>query len=93
MMVVLFDEKKVREIHEYNVRKDALEEGRAEGMKKGRAEGRAEGRNEGTEKGISAVVDLMKRFTAEKSVAAREVAQRFDLTPEAAAAKVEQYWN
>ncbi len=32
IMVVLYDEAKVREIHEYNVRKDALEEGTEKGI-------------------------------------------------------------
>ncbi len=97
MMVVLFDEKKVREIHEYNVRKDALEEGvekgRAEGRAEGMKKGRAEGRDEGTEKGISAMVATLKELSLERDFAKQKLMQRFDLTPEAAAAKVEQYWN
>ena len=39
IMMTLFDEAKIREIHDYNVAKDAKQEGIAEGMEKGRAEG------------------------------------------------------
>ncbi len=105
MMVVLFDEKKVREIHEYNVRKDALEEGRAEGivlgvkkgraegMKKGRAEGMKKGRAEGREKGIAAMVATLKRLALAKNTVVQELIRNFQLSPQAAAAKVEQYWD
>ncbi len=89
IMVVLYDEAKAREIYEYNVRKDALEEGRAEGMKKGRAEGR----NEGTEKGISAMVATLKRLALAKNTIVQELIRNFQLSPQAAEAKVEQYWD
>ena len=46
IMVTLFDQEKVMEIHDYHVaeaaRKDGIQRGRAEGQAKGRAEGRAE---------------------------------------------------
>ncbi len=77
MMVVLFDEKKVREIHEYNLRKDALEEGR----------------DEGTEKGISAMVATLKQLDIAKAVAKDKLVLNFHLSPQVAEAKVEQYWN
>ena len=85
IMVVLYDEAKAREIYEYNVRKDALEEGREEG--------RAEGRNEGTEKGISAMVATLKQLAIEKAVAKDKLVLNFHLSPQVAEAKVEQYWN
>ena len=89
MMVVLFDEKKVREIHEYNVRKDALEEG----VEKGRAEGMKKGRAEEREKGISAMVATLKRLALAKNTVVQELIRNFQLSPQVAEAKVEQYWN
>ncbi len=77
MMVVLFDEKKVREIHEYNVRKDALEEG----VEKGRDEG------------IAAMVATLKRLALAKTAVVQELIRSFHLSPQAAEAKVEQYWD
>ncbi len=85
MMVVLFDEKKVREIHEYNVRKDALEEGREEGRAEGMKRGRAEG--------IAAMVAAMAELSLGKDAIAKKLVQHFHLSPQAAAAKVEQYWD
>ncbi len=93
IMVVLYDEAKAREIYEYNVRKDALEEGVEKGRAEGIELGISKGRDEGTEKGISAMVATLKKFAGEKKVVAQELVQNFHLTPEAAAAKVEQYWN
>ena len=39
IMVTLFDEAKIQEIHDYNVAKDARQEGIAEGMEKGMEKG------------------------------------------------------
>ncbi len=77
IMVVLYDEAKVREIHEYNVRKDALEQGR----------------DEGTEKGISAMILALKAFAVTKDAVAEKLVQFYQLSPQVAEAKVEQYWN
>ncbi len=81
IMVVLYDEAKVREIHEYNVRKDALKEG----VEKGR--------DEGTEKGISAMVATLKRLALAKNTVVQELIRNFQLSPQTAEAKVEQYWD
>ena len=81
IMVVLYDEAKVREIHEYNVRKDALEEGVERG------------RDEGTEKGISAMVLALKAFAVTKDAVAEKLMQFYQLSPQVAEAKVEQYWD
>ncbi len=55
IMVTLFDQEKVMEIHDYHIaeaaRKDGILEGRIEGRAEGRAEGRVEGRAEGRAEG------------------------------------------
>ena len=57
IMVTLFDEERIREIHDYNMKA----EGRAEGKAEGRAEGRAEGKAEGTEQTLlSSIKSLVK---------------------------------
>lgn len=76
-MVVLFDQEKAMEIHDYNVRKEAREGGRLEGM----------------EKGISAMVTTLKELSIEKNSVAQTLIQQFNLSPQVAAAKVEQYWG
>ena len=77
IMVVLYDEKKLQGLYVKSVRE----------------EGRAEGRAEEREKGISAMVETLKKFAGEKRVVAQELVENFKLSPEVAAAKVEQYWN
>ena len=60
IMVTLFDQEKVMEIHDYHIaqaaREDGLKEGRAEGRVEGHAEGRAEGVTEGTLKSLQNLI-------------------------------------
>ena len=55
IMVTLFDQEKVMEIHDYHIaeaaRRDGILKGRAEGRAEGHAEGRAEGHAEGRAEG------------------------------------------
>lgn len=88
-MVTLFDQERVTEIHEYNLVKDARQEGRLEGRQEGRLEGRQEGRLEG----IRAMVLTLKEFTSDKALIAEKLAKQFDLLPQTAMEKVEQYWT
>ena len=85
IMVTLFNEERVREIHEYNVAKDAREEGREEG--------RAEGRAEGTEKGIRAMVSALKEIALAPAAIAQTLVKQFGLSQDAAEQKVRQYWS
>lgn len=81
IMVTLYDQEKVMEIHDYNTRMA------------GRAEGRAEGREEGREEGIFAIVLTLKELGINKAVVTQKVMKQFNLLPQIAEAKVEQYWQ
>lgn len=85
IMVTLFDQEKIAEIHDYNVAKAA----RQEGHQLGREEGRAEGREEG----IRAVVGMLKGMSMEQKQIAQKLVEQFDLLPQAAEEKVKQYWK
>ena len=88
-MVTLFDQDKVWEIHEYNVRREAHEEGRMEGLEKGLEKGRMEGREEG----IRSAVSILKGFSIDKNAVIQTIAEKFDLLPKVAEEKVERYWK
>lgn len=88
IMTYLFDHDTIMDIHDYNIAKEAKQAGRREG----RREGRQEGRSEGLETGIRAMVSMMQEFSMDRETAARKLAAKFDLPPQAAAEKVEQYW-
>lgn len=55
IMVTLFDQEKIMEIHDYHVAEDA----RKDGLQRGRAEGRAEGMTEGT---LQSIQNLIKNM-------------------------------
>lgn len=77
IMVILFDQERMTEIHEYNLVRDA----------------RHEGRQEGREDGIRAMVLTLKEFTQDKAVIAEKLVRQFELLPQTAREKVEQYWD
>lgn len=81
IMVMLFDQRKVAEIHEYNLVKDAKQEGRAEG------------REEGREEGIRAMILTLKEFTTDKTAIIQKLVKQFELLPQTAEEKVAQYWE
>ena len=81
IMVTLYDQEKVMEIHDYNTRIAALEEGREEGLVKGR------------EEGISAMISTLKELEIDKDVVVQKIMKRFNLLPHVAETKVEQYWK
>lgn len=81
IMVTLFDQEKIAEIHDYNVAKAA----RQEGHQLGRAEGR--------EEGIRAMVSTLRSMSVEKKQIAQKLAEQFGLLPQAAEEKVKQYWK
>ena len=85
IMVTLFDQEKIAEIHDYNVAKAA----RQEGHQLGREEGRAEGREEG----IRAVVGMLRSMSVEKKQIAQKLVEQFGLLPQDAEEKVKQYWK
>ena len=97
IMVTLFDQEKIAEIHDDNVAKAARQEGhqlgRAEGREEGRAEGREEGRAEGREEGIRAVVGMLRGMSVEQNQIAQKLVEQFGLLPQAAEEKVKQYWK
>ena len=77
IMVTLFNQERVTEIHEYNLAKEA----------------RQEGRQEGNEKGIRAMVLALKEFTTDKAAVAQKLVKQFELLPQTAEEKVAQYWE
>jgi len=81
IMVTLFDQRKVAEIHEYNLVKDAKQEGHAEG------------REEGREEGIRAMILALKEFTTDKTAIIQKLVKQFGLLPQTAEEKVAQYWE
>ena len=76
-MVMLFDQEKVWEIHDYNARAEAKEAGRAEGQ----------------EEGIQAAVSMLKGLSLSREKAIQELVDKFRLLPHVAEKKVEQYWG
>lgn len=89
IMVVLYDQEKVMEIHDYNVAKAAEKAGRELGKQEGKQEGRQEGRQEG----IQATLAVLRGFNASVEMATKQLVDHFGLTPEAAAENVKQYWG
>ncbi len=77
IMVMLFDQRKVAEIHEYNLVKDAKQEGREEGR----------------EEGIRAMILTLKEFTTDKTAIIQKLVKQFELLPQTAEEKVAQYWE
>ena len=84
IMTYLFDHDTIMNIHDYNIAKEAKQAGHREG--------RREGRSEGLETGISAMVAMMQEFSMDRETAARKLAAKFDLLPQVAQEKVDQYW-
>ena len=80
IMVMLFDQEKIAEIHDYNVAKTAREEGREEGHQLG------------LEEGIRAVVSTLRSMAVEQKQVAQKLVEQFHLLPHAAEEKVRQYW-
>lgn len=93
IMVTLFNQERVAEIHEYNLRKEARQEGWQEGRQQGRQQGRQEGRQQGIEEGIRAMVLTLKEFTADRAAIAQRLVKQFELLPQTAEEKVAQYWE
>lgn len=71
------------------VQKAALEEGFAEG----RAEGHAEGREVGLAEGIRVLVETCQELGVIRADCVKRIMDKFSLTPEDAAEKVEMYWK
>ena len=93
IMVTLFNQERVAEIHKYNLRKEARQEGWQEGRQQGRQQGRQEGRQQGIEEGIRAMVLTLKEFTADRAAIAQRLVKQFELLPQTAEEKVAQYWE
>lgn len=80
IMVTLFDEDKLREIHDYNIALEA----RKEGLQKGRQEGR--------ENGIQATISTLRKHSFGRDAVIQSLIDEFDLPPHIAEEKVAQYW-
>ena len=80
-MLTLFNQERITEIHEYNL------------MKEARQQGQQEGQQEGLEKGIRAMVLTLKEFTADRAAVAQKLVKHFELLPQTAEEKVAQYWE
>ncbi len=52
-----------------------------------------QGRAEGRERGIAALVTTLKEMSLNKETVSKQLIKRFELSPEEAEAKTEQYWN
>ena len=79
IMVTLYDEAKVMEIHDYNVKHEGIEEG----VEKGR--------EIGIEEGIRALVTTLNKLSFGKQAIAQELIEQFDLLPHVAEEKVQKY--
>ena len=77
IMVTLFDQEKIAEIHDYNVAKVA----------------RQEGHQLGREEGIRAMVSTLRSMSVEQKQIAQKLVEQFGLLPQAAEEKVKQYWK
>ena len=77
IMVTLFDQEKIAEIHDYNVAKAA----------------RQEGHQLGREEGIRAMVSTLRSMSVEQKQIAQKLVEQFGLLPQAAEEKVKQYWK
>ena len=81
IMVTLFDQEKIAEIHDYNVEQRGIQKG----IQKGRQEGQ--------EDGIRVMVDFMRRQSMAQDAAVRELVEQFGLLPQTAEEKVRKYWK
>ena len=81
IMVTLFDQAKVMEIHDYNLAQQKIAEGRVEG--------RAEGKNEG----IRAMVATLQSLSLSREIAVQSLINQWDLTPQMAEEQVARYWK
>ena len=81
IMLTLFNQERITEIHEYNL------------MKEARQQGQQEGQQEGLEKGIRAMALTLKEFTADRAAVAQKLVKQFELLPQTAEEKVAQYWE
>ena len=79
IMVTLFDQEKVWEIHDYNVAQAARQEGLEKGLE------------EGLEKGIHSMVSMLEELSFSKEDIAQKLVSKFDLPLHIAEAKVKQY--
>ena len=77
IMVTLFDQEKIAEIHDYNVAKAA----------------RQEGHQLGREEGIRAMVSTLRGMSVEQKQTAQKLVEQFGLLPQTAEEKVKQYWK
>lgn len=95
IMVTLFDQEKIWEIHDYNVaqaaRQEGLEQGRELGLEQGHKEGLEEGIEQGREQGIRSMVSALEELSVSKEAIAQKLASKFDLPLHVAEEKVQQY--
>lgn len=85
IMVTLFDQQTISEIHDYNVAKEAQQKGRQEGWQRGVAEER--------ENSVHRLVYLCRRLASTPETAAKEIAGQFDMPLQLAVEKVNLYWE
>ncbi len=85
IMVMLFDQEKVWEIHDYNVAQAARQEGLRHGMERGM--------ERGLEEGVRAMVATLRELSLGREAVAQTLASKFSLPSETAAEKVREYWE
>lgn len=88
IMTVLFDEAKIREIHDYNLAQEAMQKG----WQKGQQEGWQKGQQEAQETGIHAMVSALQELSIDRDIIVQKLAAKFGLLPHVAEEKVQQYW-
>jgi len=76
IMVTLFDQEKIWEIHDYNVAKDA----RQEGLEKGR------------EESLCTMITMLQELSLSQETVIQKLISKFGLAPHVAEKKVKQYW-
>ena len=82
-MTLLFDEKRLQELHDQAMRREYLAEGRAKGRAEGRVEGRTEGRAEGRTEGIELCANNIAREMLLEKMPVSTIARLTKLSEEA----------
>lgn len=83
IMVTLFDQEKVLEIHDYNVAQAARQEGLEKGLE--------QGREQGLEEGIHSMVSALEELSLSKESIVQMPVSKFDLPLHIAEEKAKQY--
>ena len=89
IMVTLFDQATVMEIHDYNLAREKMAEGRAEGRIQGHAEGRAEEKAAN----MRAMIATLQSLSLSRETAVQSLIDQWGLTRQMAESQVAQHWK